>query len=234
MNELDIPHNGQPVDPDRTAINRANAQHSTGPRTESGKKRSALNALRHGLTGHTIVLPSEDLAAYERHSQSFFDQYQPRNPTESQLVQSLVDTSWRINRIPALEANLLSLGMLDHLDSIDVAHPEAQAALAMAAAYAQQTRALTALSTHGQRLSREFHKTLQALRELQAERRRHEQSELKEAADLLEMHQLEDRPYDASKDGFVFSNDQIETFIQRRDRNDRAREASHYLFAAGQ
>jgi hypothetical protein len=33
----------------RAEINRATAQHSTGPKTEAGKQRSALNALRHGL-----------------------------------------------------------------------------------------------------------------------------------------------------------------------------------------
>ena len=47
---------------DRTAINRANSQHSTGPRTEAGKRRSSLNALRHGLTAASAVLPSEDRA----------------------------------------------------------------------------------------------------------------------------------------------------------------------------
>src|SRR6266849_6243146 len=70
----------------RAETNRANAQHSTGPRTDAGKQRSSLNALRHGLTGHTIVLPSDDLAAYERFSKGFFNQYQPKNPTEVQLT----------------------------------------------------------------------------------------------------------------------------------------------------
>lgn len=37
--------------PNRAEINRANAQHSTGPKTEAGKKQSSLNALRQGLTG---------------------------------------------------------------------------------------------------------------------------------------------------------------------------------------
>jgi hypothetical protein len=48
--------------------NRRNAQQSTGPRTEIGKKTSSLNALRHGLTSRIVVLPTEDLAAYQRFS----------------------------------------------------------------------------------------------------------------------------------------------------------------------
>ena len=219
---------------DRAAINRENAQHSTGPRTADGKKRASLNALRHGLTGHTIVLPSEDLTAYQRHSQAFFDEYQPQGATETQLVQALADTAWQLNRVPSLEANLLSLGMADHSASIDASHPEAQAALAMAAAFVEHARAFNILSAHSQRLSRIFEKTLKTLRDLQADRRHNEKRDLERAANLAEMNQLENQPYDPTQDGFVFSNEQIETFIQHRDRNLRAREASHYLFAARQ
>ena len=85
----------------RAAINRTNSQHSTGPRTAAGKQRSSLNAIRHGLTARTAVLSSEDLAAYQRHCRQFVDEYQPANATETQLVQDLADTSWRLNRIPA-------------------------------------------------------------------------------------------------------------------------------------
>ncbi len=62
----------------RAAVNKANAQKSTGPRTEAGKQRSSLNALRHGLTGQTVVLPTEDHSAYERHSQSFLERIPPQ------------------------------------------------------------------------------------------------------------------------------------------------------------
>ena len=93
---------------DRPAINRANSQHSTGPRTEAGKQRSSLNALRHGLTAASPVLPSEDPAAHADHRRRFFDEYKPATPTESQLVQELADTSWRLNRIPLMEADVLA------------------------------------------------------------------------------------------------------------------------------
>ena len=92
---------------DRAAINRANSRHSTGPRTESGKQRSSLNALRHGLTAPTAVLPTEDPAAYHAHPQ-LLDEYHPATPTETQLVHEIADTAWRLNRIPLLEAELLS------------------------------------------------------------------------------------------------------------------------------
>ena len=90
----------------RAATNRANSQHSTGPRTEPGKQRSSQNALRHGLTARTAVLPTEDPEAYQRHIQQFLDEYQPATATETQLVHELANTSWRLNRIPFLEADL--------------------------------------------------------------------------------------------------------------------------------
>src|ERR1700733_8539741 len=92
----------------RAAVNRANSKHSTGPGTAAGKQRSSLNAVRHGLTARTPVLASEDLAAYQRHCRQFVDEYQPATATETQLVQDLADTSWRLNRIPSLEAALFA------------------------------------------------------------------------------------------------------------------------------
>src|ERR1700687_700159 len=87
---------------DRAAINRANAQHSTGPRTEAGKQRSRLNAMRHGLTGQTVVLPEDDLDKYQKCNQEFFTHCKPKGPIEIQFVQTLADT-WRLNRVTVLE-----------------------------------------------------------------------------------------------------------------------------------
>src|SRR5262249_44331340 len=174
---LQVP-NGQPASDkpraDRAAINRANAQHSTGPRTEAGKKRSSLNALRHGLTGHVIVMPGEDLAAYERFAKAFFDEHQPKTPTEEMLVQTIVDVSWKLNRAFALENNLLMLGMTEHEDEVSTNEPEVQNALAQAAAWRAESRMFANLSTQGHRLLREREKTIKQLLELQDKRREQE------------------------------------------------------------
>jgi hypothetical protein len=45
---------------------RENAQLSTGPRTIAGKKRSSLNAFRHGLTGQIVIHTPEDQEAFQK------------------------------------------------------------------------------------------------------------------------------------------------------------------------
>ena len=210
------------VTSDRAAVNAANAQKSTGPSTPAGKQRSSLNALRHGLTGHVVVLPTEDLTAYQSHLKRFVDQFQPIGALEDQLVQSLGDTTWRLNRVPAIEATFLSLAAEDQLDSIRTNEPRAASALALAQAFHQQSRALANISIYEQRLARLFDRTLAQLREIQAERRNHERSQMIDAAEILQMHEDREIPYDPAQDGFVFSTAEIQTFIQRRDRLDEA------------
>jgi hypothetical protein len=64
------------------AANRANAAHSMGPRTEEGQKRSSLNAMKHGLTGRTVLLPREKKQDYDAFSQEMFNELKPANPME--------------------------------------------------------------------------------------------------------------------------------------------------------
>ncbi len=201
----------------RADVNRANAQHSTGPKSEEGKRRSALNALRHGLTGQIVVMPSEDLAAYQRHVQNFVDEYQPAGATEAQLVQSLADASWRLNRIAALEANVLALSVQGS--------DEIQGAMAIAAAFAHQSKALANLSLHTQRLSRQFERTVAQLRELQHIRHAKEEQEMEYLLNILEAHERNGEPYDPSEDGFVFSETQIHQARQARNRSNQSYEA---------
>jgi hypothetical protein len=220
---------------DRAAINRANAQKSTGPRTQAGKQRSSLNALRHGLTGQTIVLPTEDHSAYQRHTQSYLNEYQPKGATETQLVQSLTDASWQLNRAGAIDTNLLSLGITEMQDRIRANHPQAEDALAMALAYREHNRAFANISIYRQRLTREFERTLVLLRQIQAERRKNEERQLDSAAKILKMHRAgnpdQPAPYNPADDGFVFSNAEIETHMGREQRLQQANRHDLYSHA---
>jgi len=192
----------------RATINQLNAQKSTGPRTDAGKQRSSLNALRHGLTARSPVLESEDQAAYESHCRQFENEYQPANQTETELVQDLADTSWRLRRIPILEAALFA----------EVPNPESLVPV------------LASLGLHSTRLSRQFQKTLLNLREIQYQRRQDEKSQLKDAAKLLELHKYKGIPWEPSDDGFVFSKDQVERCSGRLMRQNEARSIGYVRF----
>ncbi|MGB6941033.1 MAG: hypothetical protein WBE37_01385 [Bryobacteraceae bacterium] len=197
-----------PIPTPRLRANQANALRSTGPRTAAGKQRSARNAVTHGLTAASPILPTEDPAAYQIHCRQFRDEYQPATPTESQLTQELAETAWRLNRIPLLEAQLFSQ------------NPNPETLVPQ----------LATLGMHSQRLSRQFQKTLDQLREIQAERRLQHERELKRAAALLELHKHKGIPYDPAQDGFVFSKDEIEACAQRLMRLNQSRHIEHVLF----
>jgi hypothetical protein len=103
----------------------------------------------------------------------------------------------------------------------------------LAKAFHHQSHALANISIYEQRLARLFDRTLKQLREIQAERREHERRQMSDAAEILQMHEEREIPYDPAQDGFVFSTAEIQAFIQRRDRLDEAySEPEHYLAAA--
>jgi hypothetical protein len=210
----------------RNQTNKENAKHSTGPKTKAGKQRSSLNALRHGLTGQLVVMPTEDLEAYQRHLKSFADEYHPKGATEAHLVQSLADASWRLNRVAILEANLLTLAAAREPNPVANAPGQVQDALAIVASLESQSKALANLSLHSQRLSRQFEKTVAQLRDLQKVRRAQEKHDLNELLDLMELSEEKGEPYSPAEDGFVFSESQINAAIRARDRGRLIQEAA--------
>jgi hypothetical protein len=89
--------------------NRRNAQLSTGPVTEEGKRRSRLNAVRHGLTAETVIdalEDAEDYAAFELAVTSDFD---AQTAVERELVLRLASLLWRLRRATAIESGLFKI-----------------------------------------------------------------------------------------------------------------------------
>jgi hypothetical protein len=83
--------------------NRRNALKSTGPKSEEGKAKSSMNALRHGLTAAQAVLPHEDENDYEKFREGMLESYAPENPAELAIVEELVNANWRLLRLHRVE-----------------------------------------------------------------------------------------------------------------------------------
>ncbi len=88
----------------RTETNRANAQHSTGPRTAAGKQRSSQNAFQHGLYSKQLILPGECAAEFDRLRATLRSEHQPAHTTEEILVDELAQHFWRMRRFREIEA----------------------------------------------------------------------------------------------------------------------------------
>jgi hypothetical protein len=152
---------------------------STGPRTEAGKAKSSLNAVKTGLTGRTVLLPSEDAEAYETHLLQYLEAFAPVGARETELVQSLADTQWRLNRIPSLENGIFALGRL-RCGELFRETPE------LLDTYVLEHEAKQFANLHRQesRLRRYYGQDLRELKQLQAERKKEqaEQEKTKQAA----------------------------------------------------
>jgi hypothetical protein len=92
--------------PAQILANRANAQKSTGPRSDEGKAASRFNALKHGLDAQSIILPGEDPADYEALARDYDRSFRPTTPTERFHVDTLIRADWQKRRLQLVEADL--------------------------------------------------------------------------------------------------------------------------------
>jgi hypothetical protein len=88
------------------AANRRNAQHSTGPCTAAGKSVSRFNALKHGINAKEQIMFGETEEDLLHLTAEYQEQYQPANPTERLLVDTLINNEWRLRRLRCTEAEL--------------------------------------------------------------------------------------------------------------------------------
>jgi len=131
------------------AANQKNSQNSTGPKSETGKAVSCRNNFRHGFTGAFQVLGWENAGEFDQLTQQLTDEHQPATPTERLLVIQMAQGWWLRTRALLLQNECFMA------DSVD------QKQLALYLRY--QT-------TH----ERGFHKALNELLKLRAEKRKSE------------------------------------------------------------
>ena len=95
------------ISPARLAANRANAQKSTGPRTEAGNARSRANAVKHGLTGAGVALPGEDAALIAAEFLQVQEEFAPTTLAGMKLARDVAMLWVRQDRARRFEAAVL-------------------------------------------------------------------------------------------------------------------------------
>jgi hypothetical protein len=95
--------------PKKIAANRRNAQLSTGPRTDNGKHRSALNAVKHGVFSQTLLLPHlhETEEQFQTFRQTLLDALAPPTALHALFAEEFILDQWRLRRIRAAEHGCL-------------------------------------------------------------------------------------------------------------------------------
>ncbi len=171
-----------PVSESRAAANRANSQLSTGPRSAEGKAISSMNAVKTGLTGRTVLLPSDDAEAYQQHLVAYENEFQPVALRERELVQSVADIQWRLQRIPGLEMAIYARGREEFAEKFEDQDIAVRSARIDLETFLQYQKPLRNLQIQEGRLQRQREKEMDELRELQQERRANEQPEIETAA----------------------------------------------------
>jgi hypothetical protein len=132
--------------------NRANAQLSTGPKTEAGKQASSRNAVRHGFTAIRLTVAPQDQADFNTLKQNLLLDVRPEGALEDSLFERLLLANWNLRRITRYEAELL-----DQTNPFAPGDPEA-------------AQAFDRLARYRRDLERSAKLALAELRKLQTER----------------------------------------------------------------
>ncbi|MCX6628765.1 MAG: hypothetical protein NTW28_14185 [Candidatus Solibacter sp.] len=87
--------------------NRRNAQKSTGPTSVTGKAVSSMNALKTGHHAESLVLPTENLAAFQELIEVSYQRHQPVSPEACSFLDDFIYCEWSLRRLRAAEIQMV-------------------------------------------------------------------------------------------------------------------------------
>ncbi len=218
--------------------NHANAQKSTGPTSSDGKAKVSHNALKTGLTGRTVLLPSDDVAAFQAHTGRMFVQYSPQSDDEKRLTHSIADTLWRLERIPALEAGIYAIGRRELASQFaDEQDETVRKAMVEAQVFLTYRRDLNNLSIQEARLRRQHEKDEAELKRVIGERQaaveRQQQTEKMRWRSAMNHYKTAEEnglAFDPAEIGFEFSTAEIIARNEQDEVDAAIRNGRYYEF----
>lgn len=107
----EMPSGGKLISLKKLEANRRNAQLSTGPRTERGKRHSRRNSLKHGVLASALLIndPSaEDFAGFQKLLSDLDRDLAPVGKLEEMMVERIAACWWRLQRALRFEAEAIT------------------------------------------------------------------------------------------------------------------------------
>ena len=198
-----------PISDKQLAANRANAKKSTGPKTAKGKAVCALNGFAHGFTGLATVMTEEDRRAHFDFVTPYVADLHPVGPPETQLARTIAIDNFRLNRLKALEENMFADGELTPLSNEVLNQlPRVHHAIVQARVFVLNNNAFNNLSLYEQRITRNIHRNMKLLFELQA--RRKSEEELNARSKAKSQPLTRSASSGSEENGFGFANNLLQ------------------------
>lgn len=98
-NDVDDTSSNSTRSQERADVNRRNAAHSTGPRTEEGKARSSQNARRNGWFAGTLLVEADRQETFSAFEQAWLAELQPEGLLELESFHHYLRAAWHIREI---------------------------------------------------------------------------------------------------------------------------------------
>jgi hypothetical protein len=155
-------------------VRRLNAQKSTGPKTQAGRQRARFNAFKHGLSGQNLILQKHEFEAYNEMSDRMLKHLKPKSEPERQIAVKIIDTNFRLNRLPAIENNMFSFGIVENEHANSDNEDRIEVMGAQSRAWIQHHHIFDTLGRYEARLQRQLLKYQQEFERLQAVRKKQE------------------------------------------------------------
>ena len=159
----------------------------------------------------------------------------PQGLLETKAVQTIADTYWRLDRIRAMENNLFALGVHEQTGSAQPAggvvrdkeimlsaDPTIHCALAQAKSLDERGDLFVRLSLYEQRLTRTLTLAKAELKQLQQERAKAREHALEAAAQIRNLKEALDQPWQPGQGGFEFSDADLTLWMDRRQLKNQA------------
>src|SRR5687767_13838173 len=147
---------------------RLNGAKSKGPVTAEGKAISSRNSFKHGLDSKYFLLSHESPEVFEAMRATYYEQYQPDNLVEADLLDRYICAMWKAIRFEHIESGVCQIALLrTDKDAAKLKGLNEPQRMAVAMLHMMDDKTADKLSTYAQRNERTAARWLKTLETMQ-------------------------------------------------------------------